>query len=111
MNPYLVLNLTPDASDAEIRSTYLRLAKRYPPTRAPRQFSRIAEAYGLIDTPEKRLEIETFGGPAEDERESLEQQILEHLRTHRPRPSWSGLCGHFGEIKEGIVESHAPDAS
>ena len=95
MNPYLELNLSPDATDAEVRATYLQLAKRYTPARAPQEFARIARAYALIDTPEKRLELETFGPPGEIASQSLVQQNLEHLRLHRPRPTWTSLCRHF----------------
>ena len=96
MNPYLELNLSPDATDAEVRATYLQLAKRFPPARAPQQFARIAGAYARIDTPEKRLALETFGPPSDAASQDLVQQNLEHLRLHRPRPTWASLCRHFG---------------
>jgi|GEM_PF-1363939 len=97
MNPYLELNLSPEASDSEVRAAYLRLAKRYAPAHAPQQFARIAKAYALIDTPAKRLHLETLGSPAEEATESLVQENLERLRLHRPRPSWESLCQHFGQ--------------
>ena len=98
MNPYLELNLSPGATDAEIRAAYLRLAKRHTPTRAPENFARIAKAYALIDTPEKRLEVETLGPPAGVAGDSLVRQNLGHLRLHRPRPTWASLRRHFGTI-------------
>jgi curved DNA-binding protein CbpA len=99
MNPYLELNLSPEASDAEVRAAYLQLAKRHTPARAPQQFARIAQAYALIDTPAKRIKLETLGLPAEVATETLTEQNLSHLRLHRPRPTWASLCQHFGSFQ------------
>ena len=95
MNPYLTLNLPPEATDAEIRNAYLQLVKRYTPTHAPKEFAEIAKAYALIDTPDKRLQFELHGPAETGAPASLCHQSLEHLRLHRPRPQWSQLCETF----------------
>ena len=97
MNPYLILNLPPSVSDTEIRDAYLQLANRYTPTQAPAEFAQIARAYALIDTPEKRLELELHGKPTEGDSGNLTQKSLKHLRLHRPRPQWTTLCQTFGQ--------------
>ncbi len=54
MNPYLVLDLTPDAGDGDVRSAYQRLLREYPPEHRPEQFQKIQEAYGLLRTSRDR---------------------------------------------------------
>ena len=96
MNPYLTLNVSPTASNTEIRNRYLHLAKRYTPTQAPKEFAQIAQAYELIDTPEKRLQIELLGNQIQPLSAGLVKQSLAHVRMHRTRPQWAALCQHFG---------------
>jgi len=54
MNPYLVLDLPPDAGDGDVRSAYQRLLRKYPPEHRPEQFQKIQEAYGLLRTSRER---------------------------------------------------------
>jgi len=54
MNPYLVLDLPPAAGDADVRSAYQRLLRKYPPENRPEQFQKIQEAYGLLRTSRDR---------------------------------------------------------
>lgn len=99
MNPYLILDLPPTATDVEIRNAYLQLAKRYPPTHASKEFAEISKAYALIDTPDKRLQFELHGPVEAGTPASLCHQTLAHLRLHRPRPQWSQLCQTFSQNK------------
>ena len=48
MNPYLVLGITPGATDAVIRQAYLDAVKASPPDLDPVQFQAVATAYGRI---------------------------------------------------------------
>jgi len=54
MNPYLVLDLPPEAGDGEVRSAYQRLLRKYPPEHRPEQFQKIQEAYSLLRTSRDR---------------------------------------------------------
>lgn len=54
MNPFLVLDLPPDANDGDVRSAYQRLLRKYPPEHRPEQFQQIQEAYGLLRTSHDR---------------------------------------------------------
>jgi len=54
MNPYLVLDLPPDAGDGDVRSAYQRLLRKYPPEHQPDQFQKIQEAYSLLRTSRDR---------------------------------------------------------
>lgn len=60
-NLYEILGLRPDASQAEIRSAYLKLAKQWHPDRnigheaeAERRFKEVAHAYEVLSNPELR---------------------------------------------------------
>lgn len=53
---YITLGLTPEASDEQIRSNYLKLVKQYPPENAPDRFRQITAAYEAIKDIRKRLE-------------------------------------------------------
>ncbi len=54
MNPFLVLEVGLDASDAEVRAAYQALLRRYPPEQRPRQFQLIQEAYQTLRTERER---------------------------------------------------------
>jgi curved DNA-binding protein CbpA len=70
-NPYLVLRVTPDSTDAEIRRAYLDGVREFPPERDPERFQAIAQAYELIRDEPARLRYYLFnhelpgGTPAE----------------------------------------------
>jgi curved DNA-binding protein CbpA len=48
MNPYVILRVAPQATDAEIRQAYLQAIRDFPPEREPEQFQKIAHAYEQI---------------------------------------------------------------
>jgi curved DNA-binding protein CbpA len=54
--PYLVLNLSEEATDEEIRNRYLDLVKRYTPEKAPDRFRIIDEAYETLKERRRRVE-------------------------------------------------------
>ncbi|MEZ5894328.1 MAG: J domain-containing protein [Parvularculaceae bacterium] len=59
-NPYIVLGLTPKATDSEIRSAFRQLAKKYHPDRNPDdkksedKFKEVSAAFDIIGDPERR---------------------------------------------------------
>ena len=60
MNYYQVLNVSPKASNAEIKSAYRRLARKFHPDvnggaeAASREFAKIAKAYEILGNPQER---------------------------------------------------------
>lgn len=50
MNPYAVLNLPQNCTDADVRNAYQNLLRIYPPEKHPNEFSKIAEAAKLLKT-------------------------------------------------------------
>lgn len=92
MTPYQILNVAPDATDAEIREAYLQLVRRYPPTQSPDRFTLIAKAHEKVNTPEKRLDYELLGDPdAKMLQGNLVDEVLELARIQRKRPTWNQL--------------------
>ena len=59
-NPYIVLGLTPSASDADIRAAFRKLAKQYHPDRNPddkkaeEKFKEISAAFDIVGDPDRR---------------------------------------------------------
>ena len=78
---YAALGLERDASDAQVRSAYRRLARKYHPdvskeTGAEERFKEIAEAYQTLKDPEKRAAYDELGRPRPE-------------HDFQPPPGWS----------------------
>ena len=64
-NYYSILGVTPDSSDAEIKSAYRRLARKFHPDVNPNgasYFKDITEAYDTLSDAKKRLQYDTING-------------------------------------------------
>src|SRR5690349_2141490 len=70
MDFYIVLGVTRDASLADVKRAYRRLARKFHPDinpgdrRAAAQFRQIAEAYETLSDPDRRRRYDTAGAPA-----------------------------------------------
>lgn len=69
-NPYELLQVGRDASDAEIKRQYRKLAKKYHPDlnpddeKAEERFQELGEAYSILSDPEKRSLYDRYGEAA-----------------------------------------------
>ena len=74
MNPFLVLDVPLDASDADVRAAYQSLLRRFPPERRPEQFQIIQEAYLSLRTERERWSwrLLHLGGGGDGPLEALE---------------------------------------
>jgi curved DNA-binding protein CbpA len=70
-DPYIILGLAPDSTDAVIRRRYLQLVRQYPPERAPERFAAIREAYEKIRDPIKRMQYKVFKAGQDDSLDAL----------------------------------------
>jgi curved DNA-binding protein CbpA len=53
-DPRMILGVSLEAGDQEIRDAYLRKVKEFPPDRSPQEFERIRDAYELLRDPRRR---------------------------------------------------------
>ncbi len=64
-NYYSILGVTPDSTDAEIKSAYRKLARKFHPDLNPygtEQFKDITEAYEVLSDAKKRMQYDTLNG-------------------------------------------------
>jgi hypothetical protein len=50
-DPFTILGIAPDASEAAVRARYLELVKQYPPDREPEKFREIRAAFEAAKDP------------------------------------------------------------
>jgi len=53
--PYEVLGVDPNASEAQIRKRYLELVRQFPPDREPQRFAELHQAYDEMRDPVRRM--------------------------------------------------------
>lgn len=97
MTPYEILQVSPDATEAEIKRAFRRLAKAlHPDSGNPgdvERFRRVQEAYETLSSPERRraydasssVPVSFVGGFTETMRPS--RRGFEEVRRPRPEPS------------------------
>jgi len=86
VNPFAVLSLDEDASDAAVRAAYLAAVRAHPPDRDPAGFQRIREAYDAIRDEDRRLDLRLFGPPPLDRLEALLEAFPDERRHVGPDP-------------------------
>ena len=59
-DPYAVLGLSHQASEADIKRAYFQLVRQFPPERQPEKFRAIRTAYEQLRDPEQRARMDLF---------------------------------------------------
>jgi curved DNA-binding protein CbpA len=59
-DPYAVLGLSRQASEADIKRAYFQLVRQFPPERQPEKFRAIRTAYEQLRDPEQRARMDLF---------------------------------------------------
>lgn len=107
-NPYIVLGLSPTASDSDIRSAFRKLAKKYHPDRnagdkkAEEKFKEVSAAFDVVGDPERRKKFD---------RGEIDEEGKE--KSH-PYGQWSGRqgagAGYAGGAYRGGFDPGGPGA-
>jgi curved DNA-binding protein CbpA len=117
-DPYKALELTHDATSAEIKNSYRKLALRYHPDRlvarnaseeeknyAAERFAAIAAAYQLLSDEKRKRDydhIYKFGGYDEEDPQAKQQQDPAYSRASAQTDSYSAASPRSGTRSTGI---------
>lgn len=107
-DPFIILGVPRDASEAEVRARYLELVKQFPPEREPDKFRQIRAAYEAAKDPlsiAKRL-IEPPADTA-----PVWSTVLENQKRHPPRLSPAFLLSLGNRAAENAPENAADPPS
>lgn len=97
---YNVLGLTRQATDADIKKAYRKLARKYHPDLNPNdagaklKFQQVNEANEVLSDPEKRKKYDQFG---KDWKMADEARQYQQERGSRQQQQWGGGSGEFSE--------------
>jgi curved DNA-binding protein CbpA len=80
-DPYELLGLGREASEAEIRARYLALVREFPPDRAPERFAEIRAAFEKLRDPLANLDRQLFFLNTDDSLLVLKRDIRRKLLT------------------------------
>ena len=116
---YEVLGLTKDATEADIKKAYRKLAIKYHPDRNPgdttaeEKFKEAAEAYDVLHDPQKRQQYDQFGfdapgGSAAAVR--LAARAASRWTTSSPCLATSSAAMAASEASEAVVADARPRA-
>lgn len=92
-HPAAILGVSTQATEAEIRSAYLKKIKENPPERSPETFERIRDAYSVLSDPFKRIECTLL----QVDPEEPVTQLLEKVKTKK---NFAGPAPWLRAIKE-----------
>ena len=97
---FLVLGLSPSASEDEIRRCWLELARAHPPGRDPERFQRIAAAYEALQDPRSRVETAIFGVARYGDHELALDALLRARPERREPPGLQALLAAEGTLDD-----------
>ena len=115
MNFYMLLGVPRDASDAEIKRAYKRLARRYHPginpgdRAAEAMFQRVSEAYETLIDPGRRQQYDRSGATAGGERPSSSFVFAEFdFSVARQGQQASTFTELFADVLHPTSPAHEP---
>ncbi|SMD04810.1 DnaJ domain-containing protein [Desulfocicer vacuolatum DSM 3385] len=91
LKSYLVLGLSLDATDQEIRKKYLQLVKAYSPEKTPETFKEITTAYESIKDQRSRAETELFSALKNMETSETLKSLAAYIKVKRRNPGLQEL--------------------
>lgn len=100
---YLVLGLSPAASQEQIRQCYLQLIRTHPPSQDPERFQQITAAYDALKDDRSRVETAIFGMAQYGDFELALTALVQARPTERKTPGLKTLLAAEGEATTGMV--------
>ena len=94
---YLVLGLSPAASQEEIRQCYLQLIRTHPPSQNPERFQQITAAYEALQDDRSRVETAIFGMAQYGDFELALTALVQARPTERKTPGLKTLLAAEGQ--------------
>ena len=101
LTPYLIVDLSPDASDGEIRRQYLRLVREHPPGKDPKRFEGIARAYEAVKDERARVRSRLFGSADTESAEAALMALVTARSDKRVTPGLQELLRAEGAAAGG----------
>ena len=101
---YLVLGLSPAASQAEIRQCYLQLIRTHPPGQNPERFQQITAAYEALKDDRTRVETAIFGMAQYGDFELALTALVQARPTERKTPGLQTLLAAEGEATPRVAQ-------
>ena len=95
---YLVLGLSPVASQEEIRQCYLQLIRTHPPSQDPERFQQITAAYDALKDDRSRVETAIFGMAQYGDFELALTALVQARPTERKTPGLKTLLAAEGKV-------------
>ena len=83
VDPYSVLDVSPDIDETALRLRYLELVRQNPPEKCPQQFAEIREAYEQLRDPVKRMERQLFHANSGESLDDIIADLRSRLQTKR----------------------------
>jgi curved DNA-binding protein CbpA len=91
-NPFTLLGVSVESTDADIRKRYLELVREFPPEQYAEKSAAVREAYDAVRTLDLRAKYMLYKQGSEDTFESILEDI--ECKIPRPRPSLATLLQH-----------------
>lgn len=83
-DPYLILKVSPDATDEAVQEAYLQAVRDCPPERDAQHFQAVRQAYETLRTEKLRLQYELFNTDLPVAEDLLAQGMPEADETIKP---------------------------
>jgi curved DNA-binding protein CbpA len=109
---YAILDISPQASQGEIKRTYRRLARKYHPDLNQQTLDQhiklLNEAYYILGNPAKRAAYDQQRLLQEQQRQVVQETLLRQQERAKREPRMTWIEGIFGFVRELRKELREP---
>jgi curved DNA-binding protein CbpA len=109
---YAILDISPQASQGEIKRSYRRLARKYHPDLNQQTLDQhiklLNEAYYILGNPAKRAAYDQQRLLEEQQRQAAQETLLRQQEQAKREPRMTWIEGIFGFVRELRKELREP---